>query len=109
MKWQNDDTKAEPAQIPNAASVAGNLEGMSLADQNDEETRHLGPGGYSQWRGEGGSGTWVRKMGYGERFMTGSTDYGCMSTVYNLWFESKADVPLDTIRRTCSLVAWGVV
>ncbi|KAF2360731.1 Condensation domain [Trinorchestia longiramus] len=105
MKLHDDDPKSGAAQIPDASFVAENLDGMSLAEQREEDAQHLGPGGYSQWRGEGGSGTWVRKMGYGERFMTGSTDFGCMSTVYNLWFESKADVQLDTIRRTCYLVA----
>jgi hypothetical protein len=81
------------------------FDGLTLEEKEKEDLLHLGPGGYSQWRGEGGSGTWVRKMGYGERFMTGSTDYGCMSTVYNVWFESKAEVRLDVIRRTSYLVA----
>ncbi|XP_018008897.1 uncharacterized protein LOC108666520 isoform X2 [Hyalella azteca] len=86
-------------------SVEEKFDGLTLEEKEKEDLLHLGPGGYSQWRGEGGSGTWVRKMGYGERFMTGSTDYGCMSTVYNVWFESKAEVGLDVIRRTSYLVA----
>lgn len=38
-------------------------------------------------------GRWLRPLGYAERFMTLSHDYGCMTTVYALWLESR--VPLD--------------
>lgn len=73
--------------------------------QREEDLQYLGPGGYSEWRGEGGPGGWVRKMGYAERFMTGSADFGVMSTVYNLWFESDKEVTFEMIERTCYLVA----
>lgn len=76
-----------------------------ISSEQKEDLWYLGPGGYSMWRGEGGPGCWVRKMGYAERFMTGSADFGVMSTVYNLWFESKQEVELDIIRRTCYIVA----
>lgn len=73
--------------------------------QREEDLHYLGPGGYSLWRGEGGPGGWVRKMGYAERFMTGSADFGVMSTVYNLWFESSQLITFEMIKRTCYLVA----
>ncbi|XP_042240585.1 uncharacterized protein LOC121878421 isoform X2 [Homarus americanus] len=39
------------------------------------------------------SGRWVRRLGYAERFMSQAHDYGCMTTVYSLWLESR--IPLD--------------
>lgn len=69
-----------------------------------EDEQYLGVGGFSEWRGEPTPDGWVRKMGYAERFMTGSADFGVMSTVYNLWFESKEVVEFDLIEKTCYLV-----
>lgn len=79
---------------------------FTCSDSKQKEDDHyLGVGGFSEWRGEGETGTWVRKLGYAEKFMTGAMDFGVMSTVYNLWFDSKQKVNLETIEKTCYTVA----
>jgi len=87
-------------------SRVGSLEDTSVLteEQRKDDLHYLGEGGFSRWSGEPGVGGWVRKMGYGERFMTGSTDFGVMSTVYNLWFESKTPVDLKNIEDAAQIV-----
>ncbi|KAK8398982.1 hypothetical protein O3P69_004234 [Scylla paramamosain] len=43
-------------------------------------------------------GRWLRPLGYAERFMTLSHDYGCMTTVYCLWLESRVPLDFDTVK-----------
>ena len=95
--------------ISNGAKVGPLGADCSPADaagvRKENNEHYLGVDGYSRWGGEGGPGSWVRKLGYAEKFMTGAMDFGVMSTVYNLWFESKEMVDLHTIEQTCHLVA----
>lgn len=43
-------------------------------------------------------GRWIRPLGYAERFMTHSHDFGCMTTVYALWLESRVPLDFDMVK-----------
>lgn len=89
-------------------SRVGSLEDEAIKPddpQVEEDLHYLGEKGFSRWGGEVVEGGWVRKLGYAERFMTDSQDFGVMSTVYNLWFESKAKVEFNTIKEASYTVA----
>ena len=51
----------------------------------------------------------MRKLGFGEKFMSGAADYGIMSTVYGLWFESRHTVTLRHVREASGIVAQSVI
>jgi len=74
-------------------------------NQSHEDARYQGRGGYGCWRGEATPERWVRRLGYGEKFMTGAADFGVMSTIYNLWFEAEKPIELDHIKRASYIVA----
>jgi len=73
--------------------------------QTAEDIKYQGHGGYGHWRGETTPGRWVRKLGYGEKFMTGAADFGLMSTVYTLWFESKVNIDVEHVHKTSQILA----
>ena len=71
--------------------------------QNND--RFLGKGGVSRWDGEPTPGRWIRKIGYIETFMKNAADYGILTTLYTLQFESKQRIGMKTIEKTCYIVA----
>ncbi|XP_045615149.1 uncharacterized protein [Procambarus clarkii] len=50
------------------------------------------------------TGRWVRRLGYAERFMTHAHDYGCMTTVYSLWLESRMPLDFELIKQASVLM-----
>lgn len=49
-------------------------------------------------------GRWLRPLGYAERFMTMSHDYGCMTTVYALWLESRVPLDFEMVKHASALM-----
>ncbi|XP_071550677.1 LOW QUALITY PROTEIN: uncharacterized protein [Panulirus ornatus] len=49
-------------------------------------------------------GRWVRPLGYAERFMSLAHDYGCMTTVYSLWLESRTQLDVDLIKQASTIM-----
>ncbi|XP_066949560.1 LOW QUALITY PROTEIN: uncharacterized protein [Macrobrachium rosenbergii] len=49
-------------------------------------------------------GRWVRPLGYAERFMSKAHEYGCMSTIYAVWLNSKRPVPFTYIKQAASIM-----
>ncbi|KAK4317805.1 hypothetical protein Pmani_011129 [Petrolisthes manimaculis] len=48
---------------------------------------------------------WHRPLGYCEKLMTSAHNYGCMTTVYALWLESKRVVEFDLIKQASYVVS----
>lgn len=48
---------------------------------------------------------WHRPLGYCEKLMTSAHNYGCMTTVYALWLESKRVVEFDLIKQASYIVS----
>ncbi|XP_047474255.1 uncharacterized protein LOC125028799 [Penaeus chinensis] len=49
-------------------------------------------------------GGWVRPLGYAEKFMTAAHGYGCMTTVYSLWLDSRTPLSLDIIKYASTIM-----
>nr|XP_027221427.1 uncharacterized protein LOC113813610 [Penaeus vannamei] len=49
-------------------------------------------------------GGWVRPLGYAEKFMTAAHGYGCMTTVYSLWLDSRTPLSLDVIKYAATIM-----
>lgn len=54
--------------------------------------------------GQPSPGRWVRRLGYAERFMTMAHDYGCMTTVYSLWLDSRVPLDFELFKRASVLM-----
>lgn len=49
-------------------------------------------------------GRWVRPLGYAERFMSLAHDFGCMTTVYSLWLESRTPLDFNLIKQASTIM-----
>ena len=101
--WVASDTFSD---VLSKGTKVGSIEEVDILNdaKRREDLSYLGEGGFSRWGGEKTKGGWIRRMGYGEQFMTGCMDFGFMSTLYNLWFESSEPITLELLEETCQIL-----
>ncbi|XP_068206725.1 uncharacterized protein [Palaemon carinicauda] len=49
-------------------------------------------------------GRWVRPLRYAEKFMSKAHEYGCMTTIYAVWLNSKRPIPFSFIKQAASIM-----
>lgn len=76
-----------------ASLLNGNTtSGLKSESQGDSQTKERRPP------------LWRRPLGYCEKLMTSAHDYGCMTTVYALWLDSRKVIEFDLIKQASQVM-----
>ena len=94
-----------PIQSPNNSTTDAlcGLNSSNAQQNSKEQTNALSPQAPTTCH-LSKSQRWVRPLGYAERFMTKAHDFGCLTTVYSLWLESRTPIQFETIKKTAQIM-----
>lgn len=87
---------------PGNATTTAPLLCQSIEGPHRNRQQSFTPGQHISKQTVGGG--WVRPLGYAEKFMTAAHGYGCMTTVYSLWLDSRTPLSLDLIKYASTIM-----